>query len=223
MLSCDPLPISVTTGPCSFSPSWLPCLSQASGRHSRHVGVTRVLKHLWNLSPPHKWEYLCTSSDGTTIDPRIALKPHNKDKVYDVAVRSVQSASFHHSAFTHVACCFPADVASTSQEQVAGFIAPNPDTLAWVLWRTLFFRNFTKQLASGCSYACIPSQRPWCVVLAISPYRNERHDSPHNQLRASTFLPDFVQTVAPTTYLPSPRTLQKTPRILHGAAAVPPL
>ena len=41
-----------------------------------HWGDMHV-KHFWH-SLPHKWEYLNTPSDNTTIDLRISLQPDNE-------------------------------------------------------------------------------------------------------------------------------------------------
>ncbi len=58
------------------------------------------LKHSWN-SIPEKWEWLGNPLAGTTIDLRIALKPHREDALID-ALYEVSDP--RHSKYVTIYC-----------------------------------------------------------------------------------------------------------------------
>ncbi len=78
-------------------------------------------KHIWN-TVPGKWEGIGHPPVGTTIDLRIALKPHREsaliDALYEVSSpKHPRHIFFYHSSdltYAHVSRCYVADMAHTS-------------------------------------------------------------------------------------------------------------
>ncbi|KAI0247094.1 subtilisin-like protein [Lactifluus subvellereus] len=163
------------------------------------------VKHTWDTIPD-KWECQGHPPAGTTIDLRIALKPHRENALVD--------ALYEVSDPKH-----PKYGAHLSKEEVAELVAPHPDTLELV----------SSWLAH---HGVLPSSAStthggnWLTLTAVTlgqantlldaSYQLYRHaETNETILRTIGYalpaaLLEHVQTVAPTTYFGSPRALRQT-------------
>ncbi|KAI0306132.1 subtilisin-like protein [Multifurca ochricompacta] len=152
------------------------------------------VKHNWN-TVPQNWECQGHPPDGTTLDLRIALKPHREDALID-ALYEVSNPK-HPSAYG----------AHLSKEQVAELVAPHPDSFALVnSW--LEHHNQANALL-GASYQLYRHSETNTTALRTLGYA------------LPVSLHQHVQTVAPTTYFGSPNAQRQTSRVRLGAPTLP--
>ena len=197
-----------------------------------HWGDMRV-KHLWDTLPGN-WTYLRHPSNSTTIDLHIALKPQSENALIE-ALYEVSSPSHPKHVSPSLLCApiysreFPFRCRYgkyLSREQTAELVAPDSETL----------ENVTSWLKdSGIPSSSISTLQTgnWLKVINVpvyqanklleASYQHYRHTETNDTiLRTMSYalpeaLQDLVQTVAPTTYFHSPRTLRELSR-LHPSA-----
>ncbi|KAI9439773.1 subtilisin-like protein [Lactarius indigo] len=181
------------------------------------------VKHAWK-AVPENWESLGIPPASTTINLHVALKPHRK-KALIAALYEVSSPGNP----KHVLSTTPRIYGShLSKEQVAKLAMPHPDTLELVeSW--LKFRGV---LPSSIS---VSHGGNWLTLTGVSvskandllgaSYQLYRHTETNETIVRTigyslpAALRGHVQTVAPTTYFPSPRMSWQTPRKRSGWAA----
>ncbi|KAH9063975.1 subtilisin-like protein [Lactarius vividus] len=171
-------------------------------------------KHRWNAIPG-KWERIGRPPVGTTIDLRIALKPHFEhaltDAIYEV------SNPIH-----------PKYGAYLSKEQVAKLVAPHPYTLKLV-------ETWLGHHGVSPSNVSTSHGGNWLTVIGVpvskandllgASYQLYRYAGTNETILRTVgyalpaALHVHVQTVAPTTYFGSPLTPRKRPRRYRGRAA----
>jgi tripeptidyl-peptidase-1 len=190
------------------------------------------VKHTWDTVPVN-WESLGPPFPGTTIDLRIALKPHREnaliDSLYGVSTPKHPKYVSITPLCTHILTAARYG-AHLSQEQVADLVAPHPDTLELV-------KSWLKHFGVPSSSFSMIHTGNWLKVTGVpvsqanellgATYELYRHAETNNTiLRTISYalpaaLESHVQTVVPTTYFgsESPRTLRKTPHMRPGGAA----
>src|SRR6266702_2586453 len=193
------------------------------------------VKHTWD-AVPENWESLGPPKAGTTIDLRIALKPHRKNALID-ALYKVSSPNHPRHVSPSLLC---ARIYSRepllrcrygkhlSREQVAELVAPHPDTLelvnSWLEYHDVPSSSISTTHGGG-----------WLTVTSVlvsqangllgASYQLYRHAGTNETILRTigyalpAALQAHVQTVAPTTYFGSPRTLRKALRMRPGGAA----
>ncbi|KAH9161551.1 subtilisin-like protein [Lactarius sanguifluus] len=171
-------------------------------------------KHSWNAIPG-KWESIGRPPVGTTIDLRIALKPHREHALTD-AIHEVSNPKH------------PKYGAYLSKEQVAKLVAPHPYTLKLV-------ETWLRHHGVSPSNVSTSHGGNWLTVTGVpvstanellsASYQLYRYAGTNEIIlrTAGYALPAalhvHVQTVAPTTYFGSPRTPRKGSRGHRGRAA----
>ncbi|KAH9055021.1 subtilisin-like protein [Lactarius vividus] len=169
-------------------------------------GNMRV-KHTWSAVPAN-WETLGCPSAGTTIDLNIALNPHQENALVDTL--------FEVSDPKH-----PRYGAHLSKEQVAELVRPHPDTLELVT-------SWLVHHGVRPSHISTTHGGAWLTVSNVlvsqanqmlgASYQLYRHAVVNDTIirTVSYALPEVlhahIQTVAPTTYFASTRTLRQTLR-----------
>ncbi|KAF8267514.1 subtilisin-like protein [Lactarius quietus] len=167
-------------------------------------GDTRV-KHAWN-TVPDKWESLGFPPIGTTIDLYIALKPHRENALVD-ALYEVSNPR-HQKYGAHL-----------SKEEVAELVAPHQDTLelvhSWLEHHGVPSSSISRSHGgSWLTVTGVPVSQ--ANQLLCASYQVYKHTGTNETIvRTVTYaLPEalhiLVETVAPTTYFTSQRTL------MHG-------
>ncbi|KAF8258875.1 subtilisin-like protein [Lactarius quietus] len=194
-----------------FTIARLACLATplASRWDDMHV------KHAWEVAPQN-WENVGTPFPNTTIDLQIALKPENENALVDTL--------YEVSTPRH-----PKYGAYKSKEEVAELVAPHPDTLEHVY-------SWLAHHGVQPSSISITHGGGWLTVSDVSvskadeilgaTYRLYRYAGTNDRaiLRTVSYslpkvLHGLVQTVVPTTFFASARTLQSTPQRRPVAAA----
>ncbi|KAH9013336.1 subtilisin-like protein [Lactarius hengduanensis] len=171
-------------------------------------------KHTWNTIPG-KWESIGQPPDGTTIDLRIALKPHREHALTD-AIYEVSNPKH------------PKYGAYLSKEQVAKLVAPHPYTLnlveAWLGHHGVPPSNVsTSHGGNWLTVTEMPVSR--ANRLLGASYQLYRYAGTNETILRTVgyalpaALHVHVQTVAPTTYFGSPFTPRKRPHGHRGQAA----
>ncbi len=197
------------------------------------------VKHTWN-AVPHNWETLGHPPAGTTIDLHLALKPHHEnalvDALYDVSAprspkyvlsNTPQRTITVYSCVPLLRCRYGAHL---SKEQVAQLVAPHPDTLAlinsWLEHHGVPSSSIsTTQGGSGLTLTSVPvSQANELLGAEYQLYRRTGMNDSTILRTIGYALPSVlhahVQTVVPTTYFTSTRTLLQTPRKRSAGATV---
>jgi tripeptidyl-peptidase-1 len=197
------------------------------------------LKHSWD-SIPGKWECQGHPPAGTTIDLRVALKPHRKnaliDALYEVSDPShskyVSIPLFFYVHYSHMRtymrrCRYGAHL---SKEQVAELVAPHPDTLELV-------GSWLAHHEVPSAAVSITHGGGWLTVYNVSltqanallgaTYQRYRHmETKETIIRTIGYalpaaLHEHVQTVAPTTYFGSSRALRLTSKVMSNGPTLP--
>ncbi|KAH9166721.1 subtilisin-like protein [Lactarius sanguifluus] len=155
-------------------------------------------KHRWNAIPG-KWESIGQPPVGTTIDLRIALKPHREHALADAIYEVSNPNHPKHVALslTLLRCRYGAYL---SKEQVAKLVAPHPHTLelieTWLLHHGVSTVQSNELL--GASYRLYQYAGTNETILRTVSYA--------------------LPTVVPTTYFGSPLTPRERPRGHRGRA-----
>ncbi|KAH8986378.1 subtilisin-like protein [Lactarius akahatsu] len=171
-------------------------------------------KHRWNAIPG-KWESIGQPPVGTTIDLRIALKPHREHALTD-AIYEVSNPKH------------PKYGAYLSKEQVARLVAPHSHTLklveSWLGHHGVAPSNVsTSHGGNWLTVTGVPVSK--ANDLLGASYLLYRYAGTNETiLRTDSYalpavLHVHVQTVAPTTHFGSPLTPRKRPRGHRGRAA----
>ncbi|KAF8491623.1 subtilisin-like protein [Russula emetica] len=173
-------------------------------------------KHSWG-SIPEKWECQGHPPVGTTIDLRIALKPHRESALID-ALYEVSDPN-HSKYGVHL-----------SKEQVAELVAPHPDTLELV-------GSWFEHHGVPSSAVSITHGGGWLTIKKLpltkantllgASYQTYRHTETNKTVIRTVgyslpaALHEHVQTVAPTTYFESPRPFRQTSKLASNAPTLP--
>ena len=195
------------------------------------------VKHRWDAIP-NKWECQGHPPAGTTIDLRIALRPHHEnalvDALYEVSdpshpkyvsilsivfLRALAQISLPHRYGAHL-----------SKEEVAELVTPHPDTLELVSsWLTHHgvppSSASTTHGGNWLTLTAVPLDQ--ANTLLNASYQLYRHtETDETVLRTIGYalpaaLLEHVQTVAPTTYFGSPRALRQTLRLNPDGPTLP--
>jgi tripeptidyl-peptidase-1 len=197
------------------------------------------VKHVWG-SIPEKWECRGHPPVGTTVDLRIALKPHRENALIDVLY---EISDPNHSKFVsiallllcvysnlhvHMLCCRYG--AHLSKEQVSELVAPHADTLelvaSWLAHHEV--PSSAVSITHGGSWLTIYNLSLTKVnVLLDASYQLFRHtETNETVIRTIGYslpaaLHEHVQTVAPTTYFGSPRALRQMSKLVFNAPTLP--
>ncbi|KAI0271753.1 subtilisin-like protein [Russula aff. rugulosa BPL654] len=174
------------------------------------------VKHSWG-SIPNKWDCQGHPPTGTTIDLRIALKPHREGALID-ALYEVSDPN-HAKYGAHL-----------SKEQVAELVAPHPDSLE-------LLGSWFEHHEVPTSAVSITHGGGWLTIKNVpltkanallgASYQNYRHtETNETVIRTVGYslpaaLHQHVQTVAPTTYFGSPRPLRQTSKLAVNAPTLP--
>ncbi|KAH9019170.1 subtilisin-like protein [Lactarius pseudohatsudake] len=172
-------------------------------------------KHRWNAIPS-KWESIGQPPAGTTIDLRIALKPHREHALTD-AIYEVSNPKH------------PKYGAYLSKEQVAKLVAPHPYTLKLV-------ETWLRHHGVPPSNVSTSHGGNWLTVTGVpvskandllgASYQLYRYAGTKGTILRTVgyalpaALHVHVQTVAPTTYFGLPLTPRERLRGHHGRAAL---
>ncbi|KAH8990011.1 subtilisin-like protein [Lactarius hatsudake] len=189
-------------------------------------------KHRWNAIPG-KWESIGQPPVGTTIDLRIALKPHREhaltDAIYEVSnPKHPKHALFFIPPPTHVTLLHCRYGAHLSKEQVAKLVAPHPYTLKLVeTWLSHHgVSPSTVSTSHGGNWLTVTGMPVSKAndLLGASYQLYQYAGTNETILRTVGYalpaaLHVHVQTVAPTTYFGSPLTPRKRLRGHRGRAA----
>ncbi|KAH8992173.1 subtilisin-like protein [Lactarius akahatsu] len=189
-------------------------------------------KHRWNAIPG-KWESIGQPHIGTTIDLRIALKPHREhaltDAVYEVSnPKHPKHVLFFIPPPTHVTLLRCRYGAYLSKEQVAKLVAPHPYTLKLV-------KTWLRHHGVSPSNVSTSHGGNWLTVTGVpvskandllgASYQLYRYAGTNGTILRTVgyalpaALHVHVQTVAPTAYFGLPLTPRKRLRGHRGGAA----
>ncbi|KAH9060645.1 subtilisin-like protein [Lactarius vividus] len=165
------------------------------------------MKHAWHTIPAN-WEMLGHPPVGTTINLHLALKPHWENALINTLYEV--SDPKHPKYGLHL-----------SKDQVAELVAPHSDTLKLV-------KSWLEHHGVPSSSVSTTHGGSWLTLTGIpvtqandllgASYRVYQHAETKDRILRTVgyalpaVLHGHVQTVAPTTYFGSPRTLQQTPR-----------
>jgi tripeptidyl-peptidase-1 len=224
-----------------LSPRW----DDTRVKHSR--GSTHLsprwddmrVKHSWD-SIPDKWECQGHPPVGTTIDLRIALKPHRESALID-ALDEVSDPNHPKYVCSH---CFSVYICShtrvhmsryrygahLSKEQVAELVAPHPDTLglvgSWLAHHEVPSSSVSITHGGGwLTIKKVPLAK--ANILLGASYQNYHHtETNESVIRTVGYslpaaLHEHVQTVAPTTYFGSPRPRRQPSKLALNAPTLP--
>ncbi|KAH8985001.1 subtilisin-like protein [Lactarius akahatsu] len=171
-------------------------------------------KHRWNTIPG-KWESIGQPPVGTTIDLRIALRPHREHALTDT-IHEVSNPKH------------PKYGSYLSKEQVAKLVAPHPYTLGLVeTWlRHHGISSFNVSTSHGGNWLTVTGV-PVSTAneLLGASYQLYRYAGTNETILRTVgyalpaALHVHVQTVAPTTYFGLPLTPRKRARGHRGRAA----
>jgi tripeptidyl-peptidase-1 len=196
-------------------------------------------KHSWG-SIPEKWECQGHPPVGTTIDLRIGLKPYREsaliDALYEVSDPNhpkYVSIPFPMCDYSHTRRVHMSGYrygAHLSKEQVAGLVAPHPDSLELVC-------SWLEHHKVPSSAVSITHGGGWLTVKKVplakantllgASYQTYRDTETNETVIRTvgyslpTTLHEHVQTVAPTTYFGSPRPLRQTSKLALNAPTLP--
>ncbi|KAH9060339.1 subtilisin-like protein [Lactarius deliciosus] len=165
------------------------------------------VKHSWN-TVPRNWESLGHPPSGTIIDLYIALKPQRENAVVDALYKVSEPGHPRYRAYL-------------TKEQVAGLVAPRPETLelvnSWLEHHGISSSSIS-MTHSGNTLMLKGVSVTQANTLLGASYQLYRHvESGETIVRTVGYsLPRalhwHVLTVAPTTTFVSPRTQWQTPR-----------
>jgi tripeptidyl-peptidase I len=197
------------------------------------------LKHSWD-SIPKNWEYQGHPPVGTTIDLRIAFKPHREnaliDALYEVSdprhSRYVSIPLFSLCIYSHLRmyiqyCRYGAHL---SQEQVAELVAPHPDTLelvgSWLAFHEVPSASVSITHGGGWLTVYNVSMAQANALLGATYQRYQHIETNETIIRTIGYalpavLHMHVQTVAPTTYFGSPRALRLNSKVMSNGPTLP--
>ena len=200
------------------------------------------VKHSWS-SIPDKWEYQGQPPAGTSIDLRIAVKPHRESALVE-ALYAVSDPN--HSKYVSIpfllceSVCIFSQMrvhmlgyrygAHLSKEQVAELIAPHPDSLdllgSWFEHHKVPSSAVSTTHGGGwLTIKNVPLTK--ANALLGASYQTYRHtETGETLIRTVGYslpaaLHEHVQTVAPTTYFGSPRPLRQTSKLAVNAPTLP--
>ncbi|KAI9451126.1 subtilisin-like protein [Lactarius psammicola] len=186
------------------------------------------VKHTWN-AVPSGWDTLGHPPAGTTIDLHVALKAHNEsaliDTLYKVSdpksPKHVLSNTLLRTMYSHVPPLCRRYGAHLSKEQVAQLVAPHPDTLelinSWFQHHGVPSSSIsTTHGGSWLTLTGVPVSQANALLGASYQLYRRTGTNDTTILRTigyalPTVLHTHVQTVVPTTYFTSMRTLQQSP------------
>ncbi len=188
---------------------------------------TRVM-HTWN-AVPHNWETFGHPPTGTTIDLHFALKPHHENALIDALYKVSDPMSpkyvlsntprTMYSPVRPLRCRYGAHL---SKEQVAQLVAPHPDTLqlikSWLGHHDV--QPSSISMTHGGSWLTLTGVPvPQAKKMLGASYQLYRRTGTNDTTILRTIgyalpvvLHTHVQTVVPTTYFASTRTLRQTPQ-----------
>ncbi len=195
----------------------------------------RSVKHAWNAVPDN-WESLGPPPPGTTIDLYVALQPQNEnaliEALYAVSTpRHPKYVLFNTPPRTMYYLCVPLlrcrYGAHLSKEEIAKLVEPHPDTLelvhSWLAHHDIQSSSIsTTHGGNWLTVTGVPVSQ--ANELLGASYRLYQHVGTNDTILRTvgyalpTVLHAHVQTVAPTTFFASPRTLWQTPH-RHSAEA----
>src|SRR6266702_1071511 len=184
-------------------------------------------KHTWNAVPPH-WDTLGHPPADTTIDLHVALKAHNENALIDALYRvsdprspkHVLSNTLPRTIYSRVPLLRRRYGAHLSKEQVAQLVAPHPDTLeliySWLEHHGVPSSSIsTTHGGSWLTLTGVPVTQ--ANKLLGASYKLYRPIGTNDTAILRTIgyalpavLHTHVQTVAPTTYFASTRSLWQT-------------
>jgi len=194
------------------------------------------MKHSWSAVPEH-WESLGHPSAGTTIDLYLALKSHNDNALIDALheVSSPRHPKYVRPTPVHARMNPPVALfccrygAHLSKEQVAGLVAPHPDTLQLV-------SSWLEDHGVPSSSVSTTLGGNWLKVIGVpvlqandilgASYQLYLHGETNGTVirTVSYSLPEVlhghIQTVVPTTYFGSPRMEWKERRMRPSGVAL---
>ncbi|KAH9055020.1 subtilisin-like protein [Lactarius vividus] len=170
-------------------------------------------KHRWSAIPG-KWETIGQPLVGTTIDLRIALKPHREHALTD-AIYEISNPKH------------PKYGAYLSKEQVASLVAPHSYTIklveSWLGHHGVSLSNVsTSHGGNWLTVTGVPVSK--ANDLLDASYQLYRYAGTNETILRTVgyglpaALHGHVQTVVPTTYFGSPLTPRKRPRGHRGRA-----
>ncbi|KAI0064456.1 subtilisin-like protein [Artomyces pyxidatus] len=170
------------------------------------------VKHAWS-SVPRNWISVGLPPNGTTIDLRIALKPHREDALVGALYEVSDPA--HEKYGAHL-----------SKEEVATLVAPHPDTVelvhAWLGHHGVPASSIRPSYNGGwLTITSLPASQ--ADALLGASYQVYRHtETDETLLRTVEYslpvdLHAHVALVAPTTYFGGPRALHRTSRLTPTA------
>ncbi|KAI0048738.1 subtilisin-like protein [Auriscalpium vulgare] len=174
------------------------------------------VKHAWH-DVPRNWKCEGPAPAGTTIDLRIALKPHRENALVDALyeVSSPQHAKYG---------------AHLSKAEVAELVAPHPDTHALV-------NDWLSHHGVPSSSVSTSHNGGWLTVSSVpvsqadallgASYQVYRHAETNDTLLRTVgyslpaILHDHINTVAPSTYFGGPRAWRKTSHLTPNGKILP--
>ncbi|KAI9438396.1 subtilisin-like protein [Lactarius psammicola] len=186
------------------------------------------VKHTWN-AVPSDWITLGHPPAGTTIDLHVAVKAHNEnaliDALYNVSDPEspghVLSNTLPRTMYSHVPLPCRRYGAHLSKEQVAQLVAPHPDTLelinSWLEHHGVPSSSIsTTHGGSWLTLTGVPVSQANALLGASYQLYRRTGTNDTTILRTIGYalpavLHTHVQTVVPTTYFTSTRTLQQIP------------
>ncbi|KAF8491622.1 subtilisin-like protein [Russula emetica] len=174
------------------------------------------LKHSWE-SIPEKWECQGHPPAGTTIDLRVALKPHHENALIDALYEVSDPRRSKYGA--HL-----------SKEQVVELVAPHPDTLelvgSWLAHHEV--PSSAVSIAHGGNWLRIYNVPLIKANTLLGAEYQFYHHAETNETIIRTIsyalpaaLHEYVQTVAPTTYFGALRALRQTSKLVLNGPKLP--
>src|SRR6202046_1785622 len=183
------------------------------------------VKHTWD-SVPANWECLGPPPADIVINLYIALKPDRENALIDALYEVSDPGHQKHVVLTthplvHVFTCSFRYGAHLSNEQIAELVAPHQDSLelvhSWLEPHRVPSSSISTSHGGGwLSITGVPvSQANELLFASYQLYRPTETNETNTILRTVSYslpvaLHAHVQTVAPTTYFGSPRTLLPT-------------
>src|SRR6266702_312388 len=186
------------------------------------------VKHTWNAVPPD-WDTLGHPPAGTTIDLHVALKAHNENALIDAlykvsdprSPKYVLSNTLPRTIYSRVPLLRRRYGAHLSKEQVAQLVAPHPDTLELIY-------SWLEHHDVPSSSISMTHGGSWLTLIGVPVTQANKLLGASYQLYRPTGTNDTailrtigyalpavlhtqVQTVVPTTYFSSTRTVQQIP------------
>ena len=192
-------------------------------------------RHSW-ASVPEKWAHYGVPPASTTINLHITLKAHHENALID-ALYEVSNPEHPRCIFFLLCYCasylrmLPCRYGvHLSQEQIAELVAPHPETLqnvySWLAHNGV--PSSSVSIMHGGSWLKV-SRVPLAQAntLLDASYQLYRHTETNETILRTiryalpAHLHNYVETVAPTTYFSSSRTLWKTSGMVSDSPILP--